>query len=90
MPPKQEPDVTVRARHAINKFLGQDFPPGPHCVPWYYIINAQKGGTLPFCLVLMHHCVAKVKHPTHEISTQSSAHVGLFVILAHTKIAACK
>ena len=55
MPPKQEPHVTVRVRHAINTFLGQDFPPGPHFVPWYYVINAQKGGTLPFCLALMYY-----------------------------------
>ena len=49
----RQPDVTVRFRYAINKYLGQDFPPGPHFVPMYLPINLQKGGTLPFCLFLM-------------------------------------
>jgi steroid 5-alpha reductase family enzyme len=51
---QKKTDVTARVRYAINKFLGNDCPPGPHCVPWYYIINFQKGGTLPFCLALMY------------------------------------
>eukprot|EP00420_Gonyaulax_spinifera_P020264 CAMPEP_0197897410 /NCGR_PEP_ID=MMETSP1439-20131203/42171_1 /TAXON_ID=66791 /ORGANISM="Gonyaulax spinifera, Strain CCMP409" /LENGTH=255 /DNA_ID=CAMNT_0043518041 /DNA_START=41 /DNA_END=808 /DNA_ORIENTATION=+ len=54
MPPKKQPDITVRVRSAINDFLGFDFPPGPHCIPVYMATNAQKGGTLPFCLALMY------------------------------------
>lgn len=48
------PDITVRLRSSVNRFLGNDCPPGPHCLPWYYIINAQKAGTLPYCVALMH------------------------------------
>merc|ERR1711907_77465 len=52
---KTTPDVTVRVRDAINTFLGQNFPPGPQFIPMYFVINLQKGGTLPFCLYLMHY-----------------------------------
>ena len=43
----------IRLQAAINKFLGNDFPPGPHFIPWYVPINLQKGGTLVVCLGLM-------------------------------------
>lgn len=33
--------------------MGQHFPLGPRCMPWYYIINLQKCGCLPLCLALM-------------------------------------
>jgi protein-S-isoprenylcysteine O-methyltransferase Ste14 len=38
----------------MNDFLGHDFPPGPKFVPMYVVINLQKGGTIFFCLWLMH------------------------------------
>lgn len=38
---------------AINDFLAYRIPPGPRFIPHWVIINAQKGGTLPFCLLLM-------------------------------------
>ena len=51
--PKYTANVVTRAQGAINQFLGNDFPPGPKCIPWYVVINIQKGGTLPYVLFLM-------------------------------------
>ncbi|EOD05674.1 hypothetical protein EMIHUDRAFT_220150 [Emiliania huxleyi CCMP1516] len=51
--PKYQANAVPRAQAAINQLIGVDFPPGPHCVPWYVIISLQKGGTLPFVLGLM-------------------------------------
>lgn len=48
-----EPGITVRARRAFNLYVGNDFPPGPKILPMWVVINLQKGGTLPFCLLLM-------------------------------------
>merc|ERR1711907_892927 len=39
---------------SINTFIANTCPPGPRCLPWYLIINFQKGGTLPYCILLMH------------------------------------
>jgi len=47
-------NVVTRLQAQINDALGNNFPPGPNCVPWFWIINLQKGGTLPFCLFLMY------------------------------------
>ena len=51
---KQAPGF-IRLQAAVNEFLGNDFPPGPHFIPWYVPINLQKGGTLVVCLFLMHY-----------------------------------
>jgi len=50
---KKEPSAVRAFAAKMNTFLGVDFPPGPNYIPWYYIINLQKAGTLPFCLALM-------------------------------------
>ncbi|EOD36598.1 hypothetical protein EMIHUDRAFT_226089 [Emiliania huxleyi CCMP1516] len=34
-------NAVPRAQAALNQLIGVDFPPGPHCVPWYVIINLQ-------------------------------------------------
>jgi protein-S-isoprenylcysteine O-methyltransferase Ste14 len=39
----------------FNDTVGVTCPPGPRCLPWYWIINFQKGGTLPYCVFLMYH-----------------------------------
>jgi len=39
----------------FNEFVGNTCPPGPRILPWYWIINLQKGGSLPLCLFLMHY-----------------------------------
>jgi len=54
MPQQQrEAPVLFRYIHRFNVLMGQDFPPGPRTMPWYLVINLQKGGCLPFCLALM-------------------------------------
>ena len=50
--PRQAP-LVVRWQAALNQYLGQQLPPGPAFIPWYYVINLQKCGTLPFTLSLM-------------------------------------
>eukprot|EP00928_Gymnodinium_smaydae_P090470 TRINITY_DN74265_c0_g1_i1.p1 TRINITY_DN74265_c0_g1~~TRINITY_DN74265_c0_g1_i1.p1 ORF type:complete len:249 (+),score=37.27 TRINITY_DN74265_c0_g1_i1:66-812(+) len=52
MSQSQAPSV-VQFAHKMNVFMGQEFPPGPRCLPWYFVINFQKGGCLPFCISLM-------------------------------------
>lgn len=37
----------------LADFLSQRLPPGPQCVPMRWVINFQKGGTLPYVLALM-------------------------------------
>eukprot|EP00966_Prymnesium_polylepis_P182553 4229723-Prymnesium_polylepis.1 len=51
--PPLEPHAAIKIQHAINSLIGNNFPPGPAFVPWWLVINAQKCGTLPFCLWLM-------------------------------------
>ena len=41
--------------HKLVDVIGYNFPPGPNLVPAYYVINAFKAGTLPFCIFLMNH-----------------------------------
>ena len=41
--------------HKLVDLIGYNFPPGPNIVPAYYIINAFKAGTLPFCILLMNY-----------------------------------
>lgn len=50
---QRDPPVIATYARRLNVFLGNDFPIGSKCIPWYYVINFQKGGTLPFCLFLM-------------------------------------
>eukprot|EP00927_Polykrikos_kofoidii_P056199 TRINITY_DN50364_c0_g1_i1.p1 TRINITY_DN50364_c0_g1~~TRINITY_DN50364_c0_g1_i1.p1 ORF type:complete len:250 (-),score=30.77 TRINITY_DN50364_c0_g1_i1:8-757(-) len=48
-----KPSKATELNNAFNVFVGQECPPGPKLFPWYYIINFQKGGSLPFMLALM-------------------------------------
>jgi protein-S-isoprenylcysteine O-methyltransferase Ste14 len=52
--PKHEASGVVRAVSALNDWLATSAPPGPAIFPTYWIINFQKGGSLFFCLWLMH------------------------------------
>ena len=52
--PKHEASGVVRAVSALNEWLATSAPPGPAIFPTYWIINFQKGGSLFFCLWLMH------------------------------------
>jgi len=42
-----------RVLRKVNDFVGRDFPGGPRFIPAAWVINAQKGGTAPFVLLLM-------------------------------------
>jgi protein-S-isoprenylcysteine O-methyltransferase Ste14 len=50
---KQEMSIVCQYQCKLNDLLGINFPPGPNCIPWYVVINFQKGLTLPFVLALM-------------------------------------
>jgi len=50
---KKEPSAFRSFAKKANTFLANDCPPGPNFIPWYYIINFQKAGSLPLCLALM-------------------------------------
>jgi protein-S-isoprenylcysteine O-methyltransferase Ste14 len=68
LPPKTRPSVAADPirDEAIRKmgpiwgpyrrlldYLMSEIPPGPRCIPMNWFINLQKGGTLPFVLLLM-------------------------------------
>ena len=52
--PKYEAGPFPKALVALSTFL-RDFPPGPRFIPWYVVVNLQKGLTLPFVFFLMSH-----------------------------------
>ena len=51
--PKHAPHWFFAGMRKFNTLLAVNCPPGPNFIPWYYIINLQKGGTVFFCLWLM-------------------------------------